>query len=68
MPPIVVIGGFSRKFGISEFSHPLSFNKLPFFKNVLDGGFVLERGSPSKYENWYSSSNNPFCLKSFSGD
>ena len=30
------MGGFGRKFGISEFSHHLFFNKLPFFKDVLD--------------------------------
>jgi hypothetical protein len=37
------MGGFGGKFGISEFSHHLFFNKLPFFKDVLDvfidGGF-----------------------------
>ena len=42
------MGGFGRKFGISEFSHHLFFNKLPFFKNVIDvfidGGF----GFPEK--------------------
>ena len=40
---IVVMGGLGGKFGIPEFSHHMFFNKLPFFKNVLDvfidGGF-----------------------------